>query len=76
MSNFNEMQVEFCNYRVEFHMRGAGHIHWVLWINFDSFINDPRNQDMAGLKDALEAIGNEQIQKNIRPYCASLQISL
>ena len=67
MSRFNEMQVEFYNYRVEFQMRGAGHIHGVLWINFDSFINEPRNKDMAGIKEALDAIGNEQILSEIQP---------
>ena len=35
----NPMNVEYYNYRVEFQDRGAGHIHGVLWLNFE---------DMAG----------------------------
>ena len=61
MSKFNEMHVEFYNYRVEFQMRGAGHIHGVLWINFDSFQKDERNKGMENLKEAFETIGNEEI---------------
>ena len=38
MSQESPMQVEFFNYRVEFQMRGAGHIHGVLWVNFQKFI--------------------------------------
>jgi hypothetical protein len=29
------MNVEFFNYRVEFQLRGAGHIHGVIWVNHD-----------------------------------------
>jgi len=46
MSKFNEMHVQYYNYRVEFQMRGAGHIHGVLWIDFTSFSSDDRNKDI------------------------------
>ena len=61
MSKFNEMHVEFYNYRVEFQMRGAGHIHGVLWIDFDEFLQDERNKEFSNLKEAFEAMGNERI---------------
>ena len=35
MSKENPMNTKFFNYRVEFQARGAGHIHGVLWIDFD-----------------------------------------
>ena len=34
MNKYNDMCVQFYNYRVEFQMRGAGHIHGVLWIDW------------------------------------------
>ena len=61
MSKFNEIYVEFYNYRVEFQMRGAGHIHGVLWIDFDAFLNDDRNKEFSNLKEAFDAIGNEMV---------------
>ena len=61
MSKFNEMHVEFYNYRVEFQMRGAGHIHGVLWIDFDAFLNDDRNKEFSKLKEAFDAIGNKMV---------------
>jgi len=32
----NPMNVKFYNYRVEFQMRGAAHIHGVIWVDFDA----------------------------------------
>ena len=32
----NPMNVQHHNYRVEFQDRGAGHIHGVLWLNFEN----------------------------------------
>ena len=39
MSKESEMCVEYYNYRVEFALRGAGHIHGVLWVDLDHFID-------------------------------------
>ena len=61
MSKFNEMHVEFYNYRVEFQMRGAGHIHGVLWIDFDAFMQDERNKEFSNLQNAFEAMGHEMV---------------
>ncbi len=35
MGKNQPMHVQFYNYRVEFQMRGAGHIHGVLWLNLE-----------------------------------------
>ena len=59
MSKFNEMHTQYYNYRIEFQMRGAAHVHGVLWIDFDAFHADKRNQEFNGLKEAMDAIGNE-----------------
>ena len=53
--------LNFTNYRVEFQMRGAAHIHGVLWIDFDAFLKDDRNKEFCNLKEAFEAIGNESV---------------
>ena len=59
MNKFNPMCVEFYNYRVEFQMHGAAHIHGVLWLDLDMF--ELKNPEFSGLKDAFEEIGNEGI---------------
>ena len=33
-NEYNDMCVKYYNYRVEFQMRGAGHIHGTLWIDW------------------------------------------
>ena len=35
MGNKNPMHVQYYNFRVEFQMRGAGHIHGVLWLDME-----------------------------------------
>ena len=59
MSKFNEMHIKFYNFRVEFQMRGAGHIHGVLWVDFEQFNLDERNKDLKNVKAVLDEIGNE-----------------
>ena len=59
MSKFNPMCVEFYNYRVEFQMRGAAHIHGVLWLDLDMFVS--KNPEFSGLKEAFDEIGKEGI---------------
>ena len=49
MSKFNEMHVEF-------QMRGACHIHGLLWIDFDAFLQDDRNKEFSKLKEAFEQL--------------------
>ena len=40
MNRNNTMHVLRYNYKVEFQMRGAGHIHGVLWVDFDAVERD------------------------------------
>ena len=35
LDKFNSMCIKLYNYRVEFQLMGAGHIHEVLWIDLD-----------------------------------------
>ena len=32
------MSIEYHSYKVEFAMRGAGHIHGVLWVDWEKFV--------------------------------------
>ena len=59
MSKHNDMHVGFYNYRVEFQMRGAPHIHGVLWLDFKAFCADARNQEFNNVEEILNGIGNE-----------------
>ena len=34
------LPIKFYNYRVEFQLRGAGHVHGVLWLDFDALQDD------------------------------------
>ena len=49
------MSVEFFNYRVEFQLRGAGHIHGVLWINISEMENS-----ILGITSAFVALRQHQ----------------
>ena len=44
----NPMKVLFYNYRVEFQVRGAGHIHGVLWIDLQEL-----GKSFPGIEDAM-----------------------
>ena len=48
------MRVNFYSYRVEFQMRGAGHIHGVLWLDLPSL-----EKEFPGLVDILKNIKNQ-----------------
>ena len=41
-------------------MRGAGHIHGVLWIDLNEFLKDESNKEFENVKYAFDAIGNEK----------------
>lgn len=45
------MCVQYYNYRVEFQMRGAGHIHGVLWINLKQM-----EENIPGITSALTSL--------------------
>ena len=48
MNTEGEMCVEYYNYRVEFQMRGAGHIHGTLWIDWNQ-LRKKMGTDMVDL---------------------------
>ena len=48
MGKNSPMKVKYYNYRVEFQVRGAGHIHGVLWLDLDELDNE-----FKGLKTIL-----------------------
>ena len=56
MSSGNPMAVKYYSYKVEFAMRGAGHIHGVLWIDWERFSAMPKDN----LISALDKIKNEE----------------
>ena len=60
MNKEGEMCAEFYNYRVEFQLRGAGHIHGTLWIDWD------RLQDKLAKvkKRMIQVIMNHIIRHN------------
>ena len=65
MSKGGDMCVEYYNYRVEFQLRGAGHIHGVLWVDLDNFIEHQSRKDdyyssFTGLKKAFLSVNNEE----------------
>ena len=64
MSKNGDMCVEYYNYRVEFQLRGAGHIHGVLWIDVDRFLERQTSADnnlFEELKNAFASVNNYQI---------------
>ena len=53
----NRMSIGFYTYRIEFQDRGAGHVHGVLWIDWDAFEKNEANiEDFADENE--EEIGN------------------
>ena len=53
MSSGNSMCIKYNSYKVEFALRGAGHIHGVLWVDWDKFLKIETS--IANLvKEALE----------------------
>ena len=61
MSKYSEMHVKYFNYRVEFQLRGAGHIHGALWINFKEFVADKRNPGFDNIEAAFHKITEEKL---------------
>ena len=61
MNPKGEICVEYFNYRVEFQMRGAGHIHGTLWINWLEL--EKNNNKEFDVKTVTEAFGNIKDEK-------------
>ena len=66
MSSGNPMSVKYNSYKVEFAMRGAGHIHGVLWVDWDTFFVKHKEEfnrcklQVQDVKSALEKIKQDQ----------------
>ncbi len=52
----NPMHVEYYNYRVEFQMRGAGHIHGVLWLDMDTI-----EKAFPGLQEVMKNLAGIKV---------------
>ena len=50
------MNVKFYNYRVEFQVRGAGHIHGVLWLDLEQL-----DEQFQGLQNILNKLRNSSL---------------
>ena len=59
----NPMAIQYYSYKVEFAMRGAGHIHGVLWVDWKKFSALPES-DNENIKKALDKIKNEEMLSN------------
>ena len=65
-SKGSPLKVRYHSYKVEFAMRGAAHVHGVLWIDWEN-IDIMSKEDIRLIKDALNKIKNEQkIEDNER----------
>ena len=54
MNNYGDMCVEYYNYRVEFQMRGAGHIHGTLWLDWVKLKKEMNEQNKKGCKTNID----------------------
>ena len=64
MSKGSPMCVQYYNYRIEFQLRGAGHLHGVLWIDLDEIIKRMSKkkgfEHFKELKKAFDAVNNDE----------------
>ena len=58
MSKDNPMNPQYFNYRVEFQMRGAGHIHGVIWIDLNKPL--PNGIDNKAVQSAFTKFKKEE----------------
>ena len=70
MSQGNTMCIKYNSYKVEFALRGAGHIHGVLWVDWDNFSG--LDVDKVNIiKDAFDKIRNEKQINEKHKQCIS-----
>ena len=68
MSKGSPMCVKYYSYKVEFALRGAGHIHGVLWVDWDKLTRTDDEQghaketreEVANIREALKKIKDEE----------------
>ena len=70
MSQGNPMNINYNSYKVEFALRGAGHIHGVLWVDWDSF-DTLQKEKVELLKDAFKKIRNDKPINKQHRHCIS-----
>ena len=70
MSQANPMCIKYNSYKVEFALRGAGHIHGVLWVDWDNF-SGLDIEKVKIVKDAFEKIRNEEPISEKHKQCIS-----
>ena len=51
----NPMQSTFYNYRVEFQLRGAPHVHGVLWVDYNKM-----EEVVPGITDSMSYLRNQK----------------
>ena len=59
MNSCNPMNFQYFSYKVEFALRGAGHIHGVLWVDWNRSL-DLLDIDVSKIRSALDKIKNEE----------------
>ena len=66
MNDMGDICAKYYNYRVEFQMRGAGHIHGVIWVDLDEFEKkhftdkkDPNENKQPILKKAFQYVNDD-----------------
>ena len=58
MSKGNPLSIKYHSYKVEFALRGAAHVHGVLWIDWENINNIPKNE-IGFIKKALQNIKDD-----------------
>merc|ERR1711874_463284 len=65
----NRMSIGFYNYRIEFQDRGAGHVHGVLWVDFDAFEKNESNiEDFADKNEEEIGAGVKKLRSAFKKF--------
>ena len=81
MSKSNSIAIQFYNYKVEFQLSGAGHIHGVLWTDWQNF-KALFKEDTENVKEALknekeiETPERESISKFAHLFCLMFPLKI
>ena len=70
MNRGNPMHIKYYSYKVEFALRGAGHIHGILWVDWEKF-DDRINLKRNDIINALKKIQNEEVLEPEDKLCLS-----
>ena len=63
MNKSNPMHVKYHNYKTEFQMRGAAHIHGTLWVDWEEMLEDKelRHINIQSVKKTFKKIKNYEV---------------